>query len=93
MEALLVRLAEESDLVHPDHRRQGVGAALYTEHFRLLAGEDLHRAYAGMTLPNPGSYALHKKFGFVELGVYNEVGRKFGKYWSVQWLEKQLAIH
>lgn len=85
--------AETSVYVHPDHRRQGVGVALYTRLFQLLAGEDLHRIYAGMTLPNPGSYALHKKFGFNEVGIYHEVGRKFGQYWSVQWFEKELALH
>ena len=65
---------ETSIYIHPDHRQQGIGAALYRELFRLLEGEDLHRVYAGMTLPNPGSYALHKKFGFREVGIFHEVG-------------------
>ena len=81
---------ETSIYVHPDVRGQRVGSLLYTELFRALSGEDLHRAYAGVTLPNPASVALHKKFGFQEVGVYREVGRKFGQYWSVAWFEKPL---
>jgi len=68
----------------------GVGTALYRALFDALAGEDLHRAYAGVALPNPASVALHQRFGFETIGTYHEVGRKFGRYWSVQWLEKRL---
>ena len=81
---------ETSVYVHPEHHGQGIGNRLYGELFRLLAGEDLHRAYAGVALPNPGSVALHLKYGFHELGLYHEVGHKFGRYWSVQWFERPL---
>lgn len=66
----------------------GVGAAIYERLFQILASEPIHRAYAGVTLPNPGSLALHRRFGFRDVGVYDEVGHKFGQYWSVRWLEK-----
>jgi phosphinothricin acetyltransferase len=75
----------------PDARRRGVGTALYTALFDALAGEDLHRAYAGVTLPNPASVALHERFGFVRAGLYTEQGRKFGRYWDVAWFEKPLG--
>ena len=44
-----------------------------------------------MTLPNPASAALHHKFGFRSIGVFHEVGRKFGRYWDVEWFEKGLG--
>lgn len=81
---------ETSVYLHPDHHGRGLGTFLYLELFQRLAGEDLHRAYAGVALPNPASIALHRKLGFRPLGIYEEVGRKFGRYWSVQWLEKAL---
>jgi L-amino acid N-acyltransferase YncA len=34
--------------------------------------------------------SLHKKFGFEEVAMLNEVGRKFGKNISVAMLEKRL---
>ncbi|HEY3288570.1 MAG TPA: GNAT family N-acetyltransferase [Anaerolineae bacterium] len=81
---------ETSIYVHHEHFRSGIASRLYTTLFDLLRDEDVHRAYAGVTLPNEASVALHRKFGFVDLGVYHEVGRKFGRYWDVAWLEKPL---
>jgi phosphinothricin acetyltransferase len=69
---------------------RGVGSALYTALFEALRGADVHRAYAGIALPNDASMALHHRFGFVEVGTYREVGRKFDRYWDVTWLEKPL---
>jgi len=69
---------------------QGVGSALYAELFEALRGEDVHRAYAGVALPNEASLALHHRFGFTEIGTFREVGRKFDKWWDVTWLERAL---
>lgn len=70
---------------------QGIGARLYRGLFEALEKEDVHRAYAGITLPNPASLALHRSFGFHPVGQYDEVGRKFGRFWTVEWLEKKLS--
>jgi phosphinothricin acetyltransferase len=69
----------------------GIGSALYTALFEALAGEDIRIAVAGMTWPNEASLALHKKFGFQQIGLMHEVGRKFDRYWDVAWLEKRLS--
>ena len=74
----------------PDVHGRGLGRRLYERLFAELAGEDTHRAYAGITLPNPGSIALHRSFGFRPIGRYREVGRKFERYWDVEWYEKEL---
>jgi phosphinothricin acetyltransferase len=70
---------------------QGIGTKLYAALFSALKGEDVHRAYAGISLPNPASIALHEKFGFKKAGLYTEQGRKFGRYWDVAWFEKALG--
>ena len=46
----------------------------------------------GYTLPNDGSARLHDFFGFKNVGVFSEVGYKFGKYWDVQWTERLLRL-
>src|SRR5262245_19728958 len=81
---------ETSIYLTPEAVGRGIGTDLYSALFDALAEADLHRAYAGITLPNSASIALHRKFGFRSLGVYREVGRKFGKYWDVEWFEKPL---
>ncbi|WP_030341646.1 GNAT family N-acetyltransferase [Streptomyces sp. NRRL S-1022] len=70
--------------------RRGIGTLLYGALFDALAGEDVHRAYAGIAQPNEASERLHARFGFRYVGTYHEVGRKFGRYWDVAWYEKRL---
>jgi phosphinothricin acetyltransferase len=72
----------------PDAAGRGVGSALYTALFAALREEDVHMAYAGVALPNEVSLAFHRRFGFTEVGTFREVGRKFGTWWDVTWLER-----
>lgn len=76
----------------PDAISKGLGSRLYAALFDALAGEDVHRIVAGYTLPNAASAALHKRFGFQPVGVFHDVGRKFGRYWDVAWSERPLRL-
>ncbi|MFE1203858.1 GNAT family N-acetyltransferase [Streptomyces sp. NPDC058762] len=81
---------ETTVYVAPGAGGRGIGSLLYAALFDALAGEDLHRAYAGIAQPNEASTRLHARFGFRHVGTYREVGRKFGRYWDVAWYEKPL---
>jgi phosphinothricin acetyltransferase len=72
----------------PEAVGKGVGSLLYEALFQALSGEDVHRFVAGYTIPNAATAALHDRFGFKVVGVFSEVGRKFGKYWDVCWTER-----
>jgi phosphinothricin acetyltransferase len=82
---------ETSIYLDPESVGRGAGSRLYQELFKILEGEDVHRANAGITLPNPASIALHERFGFKRIALFTEQGRKFGKYWDVAWFEKPLG--
>jgi phosphinothricin acetyltransferase len=69
---------------------RGIGRALYTRLFDEIGGEDLHRAYAAIALPNDASIGLHRSLGFVEVGTMTEVGRKFDQWWDVLWMQRPL---
>lgn len=71
-------------------RRSGVGRALYGKLLLALAERGFHAAFAGIALPNQGSIALHESMGFTPLGIYHEVGRKFGKWHDVGWWQRLL---
>jgi phosphinothricin acetyltransferase len=75
----------------PDAVGRGAGSKLYGELFQALEAEDVHRAYAGIALPNPASVALHERFGFKRVAHFTEQGRKFGRYWDVAWFEKPVG--
>ena len=70
---------------------KGLGRRLYQTLFDALAGEDVHRAYGGVTQPNDASVGLHLAMGFSHVGTYREVGRKFGRFWDVAWYGKPLG--
>jgi phosphinothricin acetyltransferase len=76
----------------PEAVGKGIGKKLYAALFETLAGENVHRFVGGFTLPNVGSQKLHEYFGFKNVGVFSEVGYKFGKYWDVQWTERALRL-
>ena len=82
---------ETSIYLRADVQRDGIGTRLYDGLFYAIAQEDVHRAYAGITLPNDPSVAIHEKFGFKQVGLFREVGRKFGRYWDVAWYEKAIG--
>lgn len=82
---------ETSIYMASDATGRGAGRRLYAEIFHALEGEDLHRAYAGITLPNPASVSLHERFGFKRAALFTEQGRKFDRYWDVAWYEKGLG--
>jgi phosphinothricin acetyltransferase len=73
----------------PDETGRGLGRRLYETLFAALDGGP-HRAYAGITLPNEASEALHRAMGFKRIGIQQEVGRKFGRYWDVAIYQKAL---
>jgi phosphinothricin acetyltransferase len=82
---------EVSVYLDPEATGQGLGGLLYRELFASLRETDLHRAIGIITLPNAASIALHRRFGFESIGVLHEVGRKFDRYWDVEWFEKDLT--
>jgi phosphinothricin acetyltransferase len=82
--------AEMTVYLRPDAAGRGLGRMLYVALLEALAEEDLHRAYAGVALPNDASVSLHERLGFREIGTYMEVGRKLGRYWDVRWFERPL---
>lgn len=66
------------------HRR-GVGRALYTALLSALRRQGLRLAFAGITMPNPASVALHEGFGFRSVGLARAMGNKFDAWHDVGW--------
>ena len=74
----------------PDAHGKGLGRKLYETLIAALRGEDVHRLYGGITLPNDASIRLHEAMGFRRVSLTSEVGRKFGRYWDVALYERPL---
>jgi len=76
--------------VHSAYQRRGIGRGLYTSLFRILVAQGFVSAYAGITLPNTSSIALHESAGFESVGVYRNAGYKLGKWYGVGWWQRAL---
>lgn len=82
---------ETTIVLDPDAVGRGTGTLLLGSLIEILEHEDVHRAYAVVALPNDASIALHRKLGYRSVGVQHEVGRKFGRYWSTELLERPFS--
>jgi phosphinothricin acetyltransferase len=82
---------ETSVYLAPGEIGKGIGRRLYRTLLEALSGQDIHRAFGGITLPNEASVALHRSVGFEHIGTYPEIGRKFGKYWDVALYLRQMS--
>src|SRR6476659_2131142 len=69
---------ESSVYCRADAVGRGLGSQLYTALFDAIAMESVHCVVAGATMPNEASVALHRRFGFCDVGVFSSVGFKFG---------------
>jgi len=73
-----------------DQTGRGTGRVLCERLLASLQQEDVHRVYALVAQPNEASMKLHQSLGFRQVSYLSEVGRKFGRYRDVIWLELAL---
>lgn len=79
--------------ISADYHGKGVGRKLYRALFELLRLQGFYNAYAGITLPNAKSEALHASFGFEPVARYPNVGFKGGRWHDVGWYAVKLREH
>jgi phosphinothricin acetyltransferase len=84
---------ETSVYVHRDYQRLGVARGLYISLFAILGAQGFVNAYAGITLPNALSVALHERLGFLPLVVYRGIGFKAGSWHDVGWWHLVITPH
>jgi phosphinothricin acetyltransferase len=77
----------------PAWQGRGVGRRLYEELLGILRRQGFVNAYAGVTLPNAASVALHEAIGMRLIGVYEQVGFKNGAWHDVAWFGMRLGTH
>ena len=65
--------------------RRGIGRSLYQLLAPILDLQGFHSVFGGITLPNAASVGLHEACGYRPIGVYPEVGFKFGAWHDVGW--------
>lgn len=79
--------AELSVYCDREYRGRGIGKRLYAALIELLTLQGYTNLYGVVTSPNPSSEALHRAFGFAEVGREHLAGYKFGRWFDVAVLE------
>lgn len=75
----------------PDRLGRGAGTALMERLLRLLRRQGFLNAYSCITVPNDRSMALHRRFGFAQVGLFPHAGYKLNAWHGVCWLCKALG--
>ncbi len=78
---------ENSVYVKSDCRGKGIGKLLLSPLIEAAKQLRLHAIVAGIDATNEVSLVLHKKFGFVEVAHFKEVGYKFNRWLDLVFLE------
>jgi L-amino acid N-acyltransferase YncA len=81
---------ESTVYVAPGLGGRGIGTQLYAALLARLKEKGLHTVIGGIALPNPGSVALHEKFGMSLVAHFKEVGFKFGRWIDVGYWQGML---
>ena len=81
---------EDSIYVDERCRGRGVGRLLLEELLSLARKQGFHSVVARIADDNAASIALHRRCGFVLVGVEKEVGRKFNRWIDVAVMQLQL---
>jgi L-amino acid N-acyltransferase len=81
---------EHSVYVRADHWRHGVGSALVRALFPLAAAMDKHVMIGGIDAANDGSLEMHERLGFQRVAHFREVGRKFGRWLDLVFMQRFL---
>lgn len=82
---------EVSVYLAPTAQRRGLGKRLIRELLDGLTDRGFVNAFAGTTLPNPGSIALFESLGFEKIAHQKKVGFKLGTWHDVGWWQLQLV--
>lgn len=69
---------------------RGIASSLYEELLRQLTALGVHAVIGGIAQPNAASVRLHEKFGFEQVAMFREVGRKFDRWVDVGYWQRLL---
>ncbi|HCL55526.1 MAG TPA: GNAT family N-acetyltransferase [Spirochaetia bacterium] len=82
--------AEVSYFIHKDFTRHGIGEKALKQLEESAKSIGIRKLLADISSENPASIQFHLKNGFQECGKFSRTGKKFGKDFSVVWMEKDL---
>jgi len=92
---------ETTVYLDPAARRHGLGRALYAALETALGQMGVRNLYACIAVPagaedpylDRASADFHARLGYRTVGVFRQCGCKFGRWYDMIWMEKQIGAH
>jgi phosphinothricin acetyltransferase len=85
------RFTSENSIYVAEHfRGRGLGSALLEPLLESARERGLHAIIAAIDAENVASIRLHARFGFEQVGLFRQVGFKFGRWLDVLYMERLL---
>lgn len=84
---------EHSVHIHAGHRGRGLGRVIVDELVSAATALGKHALIAGIDGGNAASIRLHQRTGFVEVARMPEIGRKFGRWLDLVFMQRVLDSH
>jgi L-amino acid N-acyltransferase YncA len=81
---------EHSIYIHTDHRGRGLGRLIIGELIAAATALGKHVLIAGIDGGNQASLRLHAQAGFIEVARMPEIGRKFGRWLDLVFMQRVL---
>jgi phosphinothricin acetyltransferase len=85
------RSVESSVYIHRDYRGNGVGTAAVRATIERALELNYHTIIAAIVPPNEASFRLFRRLGFRHVGLFREVGFKFGRWQDVDFFQLHLT--
>lgn len=92
--------AEVTIYLAPGEHKKGYGRRLYDALERELKEKGVLNLYACIGYPNTedeyltkNSAQFHSHLGYKQVGVFSNCGFKFGRWYSMIWMEKMIGSH
>ena len=91
---------ETAIYIREDCKGMGIGKALYEKLeaiLKIMGIRTMTAAVASVGHEDPylsnASIAFHQRMGFTPVGTFHNAGCKFGRWYDLTWLEKQIGVY
>jgi phosphinothricin acetyltransferase len=81
---------ENSVYVRHDMHRRGIGSVLLADQIERAKQSGFVTIVAGIDAAQSASIAIHAKHGFVEVGRFTKIGRKFDRWLDVVFMQRMV---
>ena len=83
-------VAEIMYFIHHEYTGKGIGKQALNKLVTEAKKMGIKKILASICSENNNSIKFHKKNGFIEYGIFKNIGKKYGRYFSVVWMGKEI---